>query len=350
MTANAMRLASKGALDLPARETIEILVYMATTPLFGEEASLTLASWDEAACREVCSDPTTPREVLDYFMKNRRPRVMPALLENPAIPESALQEMAQEESAESVQLLLGSERARNSANVLQALSGNPALMPSQSEQIRRELEQLRPPAETGPDEAETLARFVAEHADEIAAEEGKAFELVEEPEPETPAEEPAPAPAPVRPLPTRSQRDDERMSPLQKISKLSVGERVHLAMRGSREERFILIRDGARIVSAAVLESPKVNEQEIEAFASMKNVQESVLRGIASKRKYMKVYAVVRALANNPRCPLDVQLTILKNLLNMDLRALSMNKNVSDTIRKTAAKLFRERTEKRGGG
>jgi len=120
-----------------------------------------------------------------------------------------------------------------------------------------------------------------------------------------------------------------------------------LAMKGNKEERFILIRDGSKVVSSAVLESPKVNDQEVEMFAQMKNVHESVLRGIAGKRKHMKTYAVVRALANNPRCPLDVQLTIVKNLLNMDLRALSANKNVSDTVRKVALKMFRERTEKK---
>ena len=59
-------------------------------------------------------------------------------------------------------------------------------------------------------------------------------------------------------------------------------ERVQLAMRGSREERMILIRDGVRVVAVAVLESPKVSEQEMESFANMKNVQEVVLRGIAA--------------------------------------------------------------------
>jgi hypothetical protein len=118
-------------------------------------------------------------------------------------------------------------------------------------------------------------------------------------------------------------------------------------MKGNKEERYLLVRDGSKVVSSAVLESPKLSDQEIESFASMKNVQESVLRGIAGKRRFMKIYAVVRALANNPRCPLDVQLTIVKNLLNMDLRNLSMNKNISDTVRKVAAKMFRERTEKK---
>jgi hypothetical protein len=58
---------------------------------------------------------------------------------------------------------------------------------------------------------------------------------------------------------------------------------------------------------------------------------------------------VIRNLTSNPRCPLDVQLTLMKNLLNNDLRALSMNKNVADTVRKLALKLFRERTDKKHG-
>jgi hypothetical protein len=262
--------------------------------------------------------------------------------------------MAQEQSSESAQLLLASARAKASANVLHALESNPVLTPSQTQHIREALQQLGPeePADVTPDETEAqIAQFVAEHAEDIAAEEGKEFQLVGEPEPE-PEPEPAPVEAvqfvPAAPKArTKAQEEKTRMSPLQKISGLSVGERVQLAMKGNKEERYILVRDGSKVVSSAVLESPKLTDQEIEMFASMKNVQESVLRGIAGKRRFMKIYSVVRALASNPRCPLDVQLTIVKNLLNMDLRNLSMNKNVSDTVRKVAAKMFRERTEKK---
>jgi hypothetical protein len=359
--ANVMRSATKGALALPAAEMIEILVYLAATPLFGEDARLTLASWDEAACRAVCSDPASPNDVLEYFLHNRRPRLMPALLDNPAIPESALLEIAQEQSAESVQLLLATARAKASANVLQALTSNPVLMPSQVQQVREALERTATAEQVAEhtedaEYEEAVAQYVAEHAAEIAAEEGKRFQLVGDAEAEQQPVEAAPVAA--APLPAVSvaalavkkaakREDDERVSPLQKISRLTVGERVQLSMRGNKEERFILIRDGSKVVSSAVLESPKINDQEVEMFASMKNVQESVLRGIAGKRKYMKTYAVVRALANNPRCPLDVQLTIIKNLLNMDLRALSMNKNISETVRKVALKMYQERTEKK---
>ena len=360
--ANVMRSASKGALALPAAEMIEILVYLASTPLFGDDARLTLARWDEAACRAVCSDPASPYDVLEYFLHNRRPRLMPALLDNPAIPESALLEIAQEQSAESVQLLLATARAKASANVLQALASNPVLMPSQVQQVREALERTattEQAAELTEDAEyeEAVAQYVAEHAAEIAAEEGKGFQLVGDAEAEPQAVEPVPgATVPSAAVPAAAalavkkaakREDDERISPLQKISRLTVGERVQLAIKGKKEERFILIRDGSKVVSSAVLESPKINDQEVEMFASMKNVQESVLRGIAGKRKFMKTYAIVRALANNPRCPLDVQLTIIKNLLNMDLRTLTMNKNISETVRKVALKMFHERTEKK---
>jgi hypothetical protein len=129
---------------------------------------------------------------------------------------------------------------------------------------------------------------------------------------------------------------------------MTVGERVQLAMKGTKDERFVLIRDGSKVVSSAVLESPKVSDAEIETFAGMKNVQESVLRGITQKRKFMKNYAVIRSLANNPRLPLDLGLALINHLLVNDLKGMSMNKNISDTLRKMALKQFKQKTASGG--
>ena len=74
--ANLMNSASKGALSVPPREMIEILVYLAVhNKVFGEQAQLTLAGWDEAASRAAAGDSTTPKEVLEYLIspKNLRP-------------------------------------------------------------------------------------------------------------------------------------------------------------------------------------------------------------------------------------------------------------------------------------
>ena len=116
---------------------------------------------------------------------------------------------------------------------------------------------------------------------------------------------------------------EERGSALQKIAKLDIKGRIQLAMKGSKEERSLLIRDGTKIVALAVLESPKVSDGEVERFATQKNVLEAVLRGIPMKRRFAKNYAIVRNLVFNPRTPLDLSLGLMKNMLVGDLRNLS---------------------------
>ncbi len=63
------------------------------------------------------------------------------------------------------------------------------------------------------------------------------------------------------------------------------------------------------------------------------------------KRRFMKNYVIVRNLVANPRTPLDVSLGLMKNLLVQDLRNLSGNKEVSDTVRKLAYEMFKQKTE-----
>jgi hypothetical protein len=152
---NVLRSASRGALELPPAEMIEVLVCLAAHPVFGEQARMTLASWDEPACRAVCADPNSPREVLAYFLAahNRRPRLMPALLANPAISEAELLLVAQEHSQETVALLLASARVCASPNVLQALSSNPMLTPQQHEFILQALGSRQHTAEAPPSTA-----------------------------------------------------------------------------------------------------------------------------------------------------------------------------------------------------
>jgi len=116
-------------------------------------------------------------------------------------------------------------------------------------------------------------------------------------------------------------------------------------MKGNKEDRSILIRDSTKLVALAVLESGKLTDGEVEKFASQKNVLEAVLRQIPMKRRFMKNYGVVRNLVANPRTPLDVSLGLMKNLLVADLKNLSGNKEVSDTIRKLALKMFKQKSE-----
>src|SRR5207244_10097193 len=155
----------------------------------------------------------------------------------------------------------------------------------------------------------------------------------------------APVPRPVLPKRLVNPEDEKRGSVLQKISKLDIKGRIQLAMKGTKEERAILVRDGTKIVALAVLDSPKITDSEVEKFASQRNVLESVLRGIPLKRRFMKHYGIVRNLVFNPRTPIDVSITLIKNLLVQDLKNLSGNKEVSETVRKSALRLFKQKVD-----
>ena len=383
---NLMQFAANGALLVPAPEMIEILVYLATeNKVFGEQARLTLAGWDVVSASQVADNAATPAEVLEYFIdpENLRPALLPLLLENPSIEEGLIIKLALTATREQVEMLLNSRRVSQSRDVLNALVTNGNLRPNEARFVDEKLAALSvgtlQMAETEQDLSaaasdvsakdseeedsdDILDAYISEHAAEIAAESSKEFELTEVAE-ENSSDEPeaspvdavatvstatgsaaaaAPARTPVAKKWTLS-ANEQKGSALQKISKLDVKGRINLAVKGTKEERSILIRDGTKIVALAVLESPKVTDGEVEKFASQKNVLEAVLRAIPMKRRYMKMYPVVRNLTCNPRTPIDVALGLMKNLLVQDLRHLSGNKEVSDTVRKLALKMFKQK-------
>ena len=379
---NVMRSAAKGALPIPADETLQVLVYLTNNPLFGQDARMTLAKWDAQSAIEVLAKDTTPPEVLLYFWQeeNRRPSLMPTLVENPAIPETLLMELGSGGSREIVIMLLASKRVRKAPGVVEALLANEFLTPVEAGALRGE--STAPAAakaepetgESSPESEAAHAAFQQEHAAEIAAAEGKPFELIvddEAPAEGVSAASPAaatPAPPPPQaaagaiagPVPTAAYspvlssvdefeaEEKKKLTILQKVSRLNVGQRIKLGFMGNKEERAILIRDTARLVQNAVLQSPKLTDPEVESFAGAKNLHENVFREIARQRRFLKLYPVVRNLVNNPKCPLDISLTLIKTLMVHDLKSLRHSKSVPDTLRKVAAKLYQEKAS-RGG-
>lgn len=392
LPSNMMQFAARGALQVASAENIEILVYIAKhNQIFGDVARLTLAGWEEKSSVAVASDPATPREVLDYLISpdNLRPALLPALLENPSVSEGQLVKLAVAASRESVQTMLRSKRVPSLQGVLDALRANPYLKKEEAEELKKLSAKQEPavadkapgsavstPASAGeaaagddevaavaaPEVEEAVTAYMKEHAEAIAAEGEKKFQSIGggvellasfETEAETapaapqsavPAAKPVEAAMPKPAIPAKKP-EVKRENTLQKINGLDVKGRIQLALKGNKEERSILIRDGTKVVALAVLEAPKLSDGEVEKFASQKNVLEAVLRQIPLKRRFMKNYIVVRNLVANPRTPLDLGLGLMKNLLAQDLKNISANKEVSETIRKLAMKMYKQKLE-----
>jgi len=135
----------------------------------------------------------------------------------------------------------------------------------------------------------------------------------------------------------------KRLTLVQRIKRLTITQRIHLATLGSREERFILIRDQNKLISRAVASSPKATESEVAVYASMTDVTEDVFRIIAKNPNFMKSYGVVRALVRNPHVPLDVSLPLMNRLNARDIKEVEIDKNLKSALRSVAAKLRRSR-------
>jgi hypothetical protein len=148
---------------------------------------------------------------------------------------------------------------------------------------------------------------------------------------------------------TRSQTRDtvERQGAAQRLANLPVSDRIRAAIQGTREERTILVRDPNRLVTAAVLSSPKLTEGDVEVIARMTNVSDEVLRVIGTNRAWTKSYAVVAALARNAKTPVGVALTLLPRLTERDVKILSTDRNVPEPVRLSARKLYTRNVSRR---
>jgi len=383
-----MHSAARGSLAVPAGEIIEILVYLALHhKAFGEEARLTLAGWDEKASLAAASDPATSAEVLGYLVapENLRPGLLAALADNPSVSEESLDRLAVSGARPLAETLMGSQRVMSSPALLQALQTNANLRPTEIAEIGDKLAALeasRASESHLPGEADAsddvvegmVTKYLAENAAELAVTEkdkpfqpvGTAHESANSHAGEAGGHaaagtggasagaakgaggksSAAAAVAVHARKHATAVHEERRDSALQKISKLDIKGRIALAMRGSKEDRSILVRDSTKLVAVAVLDSPKLSEAEVEAFALQKNVLESVLRAIPLRRKFAKNYNIMRNLVQNPRTPIDTSLPLMKTLLVHDLKNLSTNKDVSDTIRKVAMRLYRQKAHK----
>jgi hypothetical protein len=395
--ANLMQAAARGALSVPADEMIEILVHLANhNKVFGQLARMTLAGWDEKASLVVAANPKTPQEVLEYWAapENLRPKLLRALLENPALSKTKLADMAATGSRDVVVAMRQSPRVQTLPEIIQALASNPNATQAESDALSAQVAILEESSAAGgvaADESaathqeaggasdQEIEAYLAEHAKELAQEGEKPFQplggiyeleqsgsetsdaVVEAKSEEVSAtavatpDATASAVAPAKTASVAAAKpamkkvkvpgSEERGSSLQKISKLDVKGRIQLAMKGNKEERSILIRDGTKLVALAVLESGKITDGEVEKFAGQKNVLEAVLRAIPMKRRFAKNYNVIRNLVANPRTPIDVALGLMKHILVADLRNMCSNKEISETIRKLALKMFKQKTD-----
>jgi hypothetical protein len=303
------RKACRGELPVSLQERVEILVFLASSSDEEEQNSAlqTLQSCPPEEVQQVLEYPTTPVEVLDFVATNLAPNreeLGAALLRNPRLTEHVRGWLK-----DALSLI---DEAKTSE-----ISEAPGPLPS---------EVLNP--DDGP---EAVAPRPSQEANLDGAPEAPTPRPSQE-------ESPDALPEPQKPKPVTA---------IQRTQRMSVVQKVKAALTGTKEERMILVRDSNKLVARAVMQSPKLTEDEVEKYASMKDVCEDALRVLTLNRRFMKLYVVVKALVNNPRTPIDVGLHLLPRVNEFDLKRVAFNRNVADVIRHSAEKIVQRKEEAR---
>ncbi len=294
-----------GGASLASEHRAELLIILAADPdpAIAERAQSVILTQPLDPFLVAIASPDADPRVFSFCADNLSQKlgIADALAKNPFCPTGVVAHVASRLSAAGVQALLDNlERLSSDTRLVVALTHCKAATPEQQELLV-----------------------------EIQKTEGLAVAEIEE------------AAAEIEP------DVKKRVTLLQRLAHMNVVERIQLALKGGREERMLLIRDPNKIVQRGVLQSPRLTDLEIENFAAMTNVSTEVLRSIAASRVYLKAYTVVKNLVKNPKTPLDVSMHLLQRLNAFDLKLLTSNKNVPETLRSTAVKLHRQRASVR---
>jgi hypothetical protein len=136
----------------------------------------------------------------------------------------------------------------------------------------------------------------------------------------------------------------DRVSLIRRLMLMNARDRMKLARKGDREARSILIRDSNKMVAVAVINNPRITEQEAENIATMRTVADEVLRLMAMNRNWARSYTIIHNLVRNPRTPIPTVINILPRIRTKDLLGLKQNRNISDAIRRQANRLAQARS------
>lgn len=378
----AQLAAARGILPLPQNDLFEVLVAFASAAdaEIAEHAKATLASQDEATLRGAVQSADIATSVLNYFafQESVSKEIHEGIISNAKTPVATIVNFA---------------RTTKSAPLLEFMSFNQQLLittpaiidaiiqnPSRSSEAERRASEIKREFFEKERGAQQIANELRAQGKEAAAEfmeqadfsdSGLSDEdalliasLIEVPDSETDdswlgleyieelyEETPEQREAIVNKILGEFKMDEmdlssDRISILNRILRMGIKDRVRLAVKGDREARNILIRDPNRIIAQAVIDNPRLTEQEVEKIAAMRTITEDVLRQIANNRQWTRSYLIMHNLARNPRTPIANVLTILSRLQLRDLAALSKNRNVSDAVRRQALRLSQARTGK----
>lgn len=140
--------------------------------------------------------------------------------------------------------------------------------------------------------------------------------------------------------------EEKHKSIYQQILTMSISQKVQLALKGNKEARSMLIKEPNKLISSAVLKSPKVTEPEVLGFAKSRSVSDEVLRFIAMKKEWMRSREMILALVSNPRTPIAISMQLMLRLTDKEIAELAKSKAVPAALSGAAKRMVLQKAQK----
>jgi hypothetical protein len=319
---------AKGLTPIPPQEMLELLVCLLNDSdiEISTQARQTIRTWDEKEILALLQSRDCTPSVLEHFGKPSNPDPMlRAIIANPSSPESVIASLSSTVPAPLLEAILDNRtRIISFPSILENIRHNPFTTP----EIQRLVQEI---------EVEFFGSKRKEY---------KVEELIEsapiEPQASSWESEIPPEDLSIEGLPLEG--EERQAAIINRLSSLSVREKIRYALFGNREIRAVLVRDTNKEVARNVLHSPKLTENEIVSIAAMRSVSDDILREIGNSKEWTKSYTVVQSLVRNPKTPPFISQRLISRFRTQDLTLLTRDRSVSDAVRHNAMRLLRQRT------
>jgi len=314
---------AKGLAPVPAPQLVSSWAYfsLGSTDVLKKAAEESLVGYPEKSILAVLGTGLPPWALHFFGLWFREKEyLLEAVILNDVTPTALFVDVARNCSERISEIIANNqERIIESAELVPALEANPKNLKSNTDRLRQflRLAGIFIPGDVAPVAAPVVtasgAASLLKVADAGAAKVGLDEEVLTE---------------------------EKRLSLLNYINKLPAGAKVKLALKGNKEARAILIRDTNKTVCTAVLRSPRINENEITLFSSLKHLSEDVIRDISRNPIWTKNYAIKLNLINHPKTPLQDSMGYIKFLQLRDLDTVAKSKTTAGPLRKAAKQLL----------
>ena len=330
---------ARGFLPLAQEDLVAVLAHLAGTgdPEVAEAARAALGDIPSRVIVDLAANENAAPEHLERLLRVASdPYVLEALIRNRAVSDAAIVELARraEPRVQEV-IVINHARILRAPEILDALLENPSINANTRRLVHEVREEFFVKKAR---QAEEEPELIDVPLDPIA-------DLLERAE-AMDQEDPGAASVTL----TEMEKKDERASVIwSRLQFMSVAEKVRLAFRGDRMIRMLLVRDRNKLICSAVMRNPRMTEQEAEAIAGMRNVDDEVLRILGTRRDWIGKYKIILTLVRNPKAPVGVVLPFVNRLTLRDLKGLKDDKGVQQVVREMARKVYLTRAAKSSG-